>query len=161
MPFVSSKETFTRLRGSSKVLLAYKKAASVAEGHFEFLFRRCRGWRRCRRCWRDVMIRREAVQFEFGTGGALAGSVAGNSRSAAFGFMIQSGRLKLKLAQIQLGRAFGKMEKLHADHLIAVIEIQHDARRYFFRFDDFGFIEPEIKRVRCLVHMQSHSLPFI
>src|ERR1035441_11081973 len=41
---------------------------------------RCRGcW--CGRCGRNVMIRREDAQFEFGTGGALAGAVAGNGFS--------------------------------------------------------------------------------
>jgi hypothetical protein len=42
-------------------------------------------WRRRRRCGRDVMIRREDAQFEFGALRAVAGAVAGNSRSAAFG----------------------------------------------------------------------------
>src|ERR1039457_2795163 len=72
-----------------------------------------------------------------------------------------SGGLILQLLQVQFRRAFGEMQKFDTDHLIVLVKIQHHARRNFLGLDDFGIIQPQVKRVGFFVHMQFHSLPFI
>ena len=45
--------------------------------------------------------------------------------------------------------------------LFVFVVIENHARRDFLRFNDLGVIQPQVKRVGFLVHVQSHILPSI
>jgi hypothetical protein len=57
-----------------------------------------------------------------------------------------------QLAPIETGRAAREMENLDADDLIAVVEVEDDARRGFLRLDDLGIVESKVERVGFLIH---------
>src|SRR5437867_6417774 len=68
---------------------------------------------------------------------------------------------ELKGLGVQLRCAFGEIEHLDAHYLVLLIEIQHYARRDFFRLDNPRVVKAQIKGVGLAVNFQFHSLPFI
>src|ERR1019366_3321974 len=68
---------------------------------------------------------------------------------------------ELQRLRIQLRSALGEPQHFDANHLVLLVEIQHDARRHLFRFDNWRVVQAQVKSVRFAVNLQFHSLPLI
>ena len=70
-------------------------------------------------------------------------------------------RLKFQRRGFQSRRPLGQVERLDANDFFFFVVIENYAGRDFLRFNDLGVIQPQVKRVGFLVHVQSHILPSI
>ena len=68
---------------------------------------------------------------------------------------------ELNRVRVQLRGALGQPQHLDANHLVLLVEIQHDPRRHFFGLDDRRVVQAQLQSVPFAVNLQFHNLPFI